>query len=181
MSDYNDDFFGAEFDLDVANLPDQGDARTFEPIPAGTVAQAMLTQMAAEISPQGYKQLAYKVQIIEGEFENRLIWGQLRLGSPNEAARAYAQRALDGILTALEGARGTRRTTNPEELLHLPMTITIGINEYNGKRRNEVKHWAPPGGAPAAAKKQTKIPAAAPAPAAAAPAGGAKKKAPWDR
>ncbi len=66
----------------------------FEPIPAGKY-QAVITDSEMKQTKSGtgsYLQLSF--QIIEGPYQNRLLWARLNLDNPNETARKIAQGEL---------------------------------------------------------------------------------------
>jgi hypothetical protein len=177
-----DDFFAVEFDVQTEEVETKP---SYDPIPDGTVASAMLVEFERDLARAGYRKMKYKVQITEGPYQGRFVWGGLNLGHPDERPRQIAQRDLRQLLDALAPQRGgSIQVRDPSELLHLPLQVKVKLSVQEGYApRNEVVKWMPAGDAPAASAaanpKQTKV-TSTPPPAAAAPAT-EKKKMPWER
>jgi hypothetical protein len=130
-------------------------AGDFEPIPAGKYA-AVITESEMKPTKAGtgsYLQLTF--QIIDGPFQNRLLWARLNLDNPNETARKIAQ----GELSAICRAVGVLAPKDSLELHNLPLSINVRCKKRadTGEIVNEVKGYskkespaAPAGGVPAA-------------------------------
>lgn len=138
-------------------------AGDFEPIPPGKYL-AVITESEMKPTKAGtghYLQLTF--QIIDGPFQNRLLWGRLNLDNPNDTARKIAQ----GELSAICRAVGVLAPNDSVELHNLPLVIHVRCKKRTDTNEivNEVKGYS---------KKETP-----PAPAHAAPA--AKSTPPWKR
>lgn len=72
------------------NANDVEPASEFEPIPAGRyLAVVVESEMKPTKAGTGnYLQLTF--QIIEGPFNNRLLWARLNIDNPNDTARKIA-------------------------------------------------------------------------------------------
>jgi hypothetical protein len=146
--------------FDANNVEPAGD---FEPIPAGKYL-AVITESEMKPTKAGtgnYLQLTF--QIIEGPFQNRLLWARLNLDNPNDTARKIAQ----GELSAICRAVGVLSPNDSVDLHNLPLVIHVRCKKRTDTNEivNEVKGYS---------KKETP-----PAPASAAPT--AKSTPPWKR
>ena len=76
--------------------------RDFEPIPAGKYL-AVITGVEMRCRPRPvhghYLQLTF--QVIEGEYQNRLLWTRLNLDNPNATAVQIARAELSAICRAV--------------------------------------------------------------------------------
>lgn len=130
-------------------------AGEFEPIPAGKYV-AVITESEMKPTNAGtgnYLQLT--LQILEGQYQNRLLWARLNLDNPNETARKIAQ----GELSAICRAVGVLAPNDSVELHNLPLMINVRCKKRadTGEIVNEVKGYskkespaAPSNDAPAA-------------------------------
>jgi len=130
-------------------------AGDFEPIPAGKYV-AVITESEMKPTKAGtgnYLQLT--IQIIEGPYQNRLLWARLNLDNPNETARKIAQ----GELSAICRAVNVLAPNDSLELHNLPLVINVRCKKRadTGEIVNEVKGYskkespaAPSNDAPAA-------------------------------
>jgi len=149
------------------DIPEQD---SFEPIPAGWYT-AMITDAEEKPTKSGngsYLQL--RLDVIQGEFENRVIFERLNLDNPNETAVQIAQRTLASICRAV----GIMQPKSSEDLKDTPIMVKVGIQPASGQYEasNSVKGYAPVDGAQNTAPAQSK-----PSSQKAAPAGNKK---PWE-
>ena len=123
----------------------------FTPIPVGDY-KAVITESEIKPTKAGDGQyLSLRVEIIEGEFQGRIIFVILNLWNPNPKAVEIANRELATIVAAVNkpGAQ------NSEELHNIPMTVKVGIQpgqgEYGPSNRikNYMAYAAAPIGSPA--------------------------------
>ena len=124
----------------------------FTPVPVGDY-KAVITESEVKETKAGDGQyLNLRIEIIEGEYQGRIIFVILNLWNPNPKAVEIANRELATIVAAVNkpGAQ------NSEELHNIPMTIKVGIQPGSGEYgpSNRIKNY---------------LPYAAPAPAQAAP------------
>jgi hypothetical protein len=123
--------------FDANNVEPSGD---FDPIPAGKYL-AVITESEMKPTKAGtghYLQLTF--QIIEGPFQNRLLWARLNLDNPNDTTRKIAQ----GELSAICRAVGVLAPNDSVELHNLPLVIHVRCKKRNdtGEIVNEVKGYA---------------------------------------
>ncbi len=121
-----------------------------EPIPAGKY-QAVITESEMKPTKAGtghYLQLTF--QVIEGEYENRLLWARLNLNNPNATAVEIARAELSAICRAV----GVMAPNDSTELHNLPLTISVKCRKRDdtGEITNEIKGYSP--------KEQTEVAAA---------------------
>lgn len=146
--------------FDANSVEPAGD---FEPIPAGKY-QAVITESELKATKAGtghYLQLTF--QVVEGPFQNRLLWARLNIDNANAQARKIAQ----GELSAICRAVGVLAPNDSVELHNLPLVIHVRCKKRTdtGEIVNELKGYS---------KKDSP-----PLPAAAAPA--ANSTPPWKR
>ncbi|MCR4415120.1 MAG: DUF669 domain-containing protein [Thermoguttaceae bacterium] len=136
--------------FDANNVEPAGD---FEPIPAGKYL-AVITESEMKPTKAGtgnYLQLTF--QIIEGPFQNRLLWARLNLDNPNDTARKIAQ----GELSAICRAVGVLAPNDSVELHNLPLVIHVRCKKRTDTNEivNEVKGYSKKETSPAPAAKST--------------------------
>ena len=93
----------------------------FDPIPAGKYL-AVITDSEIKPTKSGkgsYFELTF--QIIEGEFQNRLVWSRLNLNNPNQTAVQIARSELSSICRAV----GSMTPKDSAELHNLPLVINV--------------------------------------------------------
>lgn len=172
---------------DYQNAPLMDD---FTPIPVGDY-KAVITESEVKQTKAGDGQyLSLRVEIIEGEYQGRIIFVILNLWNPNPKAVEIANRELATIVAAV----GKPGAQNSEELHNIPMTIKVGLEQgkpwvdtsgvqHDGEPKNRIKNYLPYA-APAAAQSAPVQVQTKPAPTGAAtppinPATGAPYK-PWE-
>jgi hypothetical protein len=144
---------------------------SFEPIPIGeykVVITASEMKTASTGENNKYLQLTYEV--VEGEYEHRLLFDRLNLVNENAKAQEIAQRALSAICHAV----GVLHPKASEELHDKPFLVKVGIRPAKGEyaASNQVKGYSSIGGKTPEDKKATAAPAAGAA---------AKPKRPWEK
>lgn len=115
-------------------------AGEFEPIPAGKYL-AVITESDMQPTKSGdgqYLQLTF--QIIEGQYQGRLLWARLNLDNPNEVASRIAK----GQLSAICRAVGVMAPKDSVELHNLPLVIHVRCKkrEDTGEIVNEIKGYS---------------------------------------
>lgn len=113
----------------------------FTPIPVGDY-KAVITESEVKQTKAGDGQyLNMKVEIIEGEYQGRIIFVILNLWNPNPKAVEIANRELATIVAAV----GKPGAQNSEELHNIPMTIKVGIQPGQGEYgpSNRIKNYLP--------------------------------------
>ena len=112
----------------------------FEPIPAGKYL-AVITDSEMKYNKAGTGSLLQLTfQIIEGEYQNRLIWTRLNLDNPNAVAVQIARADLSAICRAV----GVLSPRDSVELHNLPLVIHVRCKKRNdtGDIFNEIKGFA---------------------------------------
>jgi hypothetical protein len=126
----------------------------FEPIPAGKYL-AVITESEMKANKAGTGSLLQLTfQVIEGEYQNRLLWARLNLDHPNAVAVQIARADLSAICRAV----GVLAPKDSVELHNLPLVIHVRCKKRSdtGEITNEIKGYS---------KKDQPPPAAGAAPA----------------
>ena len=136
---------------------------SYEPIPAGWY-RAIIS--ASEIKPtrDGYGEyLSLTLQVIEGQYANRLVFARLNLKNANEKAVDIARKDLAAICRAV----GVMSPRSSEELHDKPLMIKVKVRPASGEYEasNDIGGYKAVEGAnlTPAPKPQTPTPAATPA------------------
>jgi hypothetical protein len=137
-------------DLEGFDASDVEPNRGFDPIPAGKYS-AVITNSEMKRTKAGtghYLQLTF--QVIEGDYNNRLVWTRLHLDNPNATAVQIARAQLSAICWAV----GVLKPKDSTDLHNLPLLIDVRCRkrEDTGEITNEIKGYAkdapaPPAGA----------------------------------
>lgn len=115
-------------------------ATDFEPIPAGKYL-AVITDSEMKPTKSGngnYLELTF--QIVDGPYENRLLWSRLNLDNPNALAVQIAR----GELSAICRAVGVMQPKDSIEFHNLPLLVTVKCKkrEDTGDIVNEIRGYA---------------------------------------
>ena len=122
------------------NANDVEPASEFDPIPAGHY-QAVVVDSEMKPTKAGtgnYLQLTF--QIIEGPFNNRMLWARLNLDNANDTARKIAQSELSALCRAV----GVLAPNDSVELHNLPLVIHVKVKRRNdtGDLQNEIRGYS---------------------------------------
>ncbi|MBN2448153.1 MAG: DUF669 domain-containing protein [Phycisphaerae bacterium] len=112
----------------------------FEPIPAGKYL-AVITESEMKATKSGVGQyLQFTFQVIEGEYQGRLVWARLNLDNPNATTVKIARAELSAICRAV----GVLAPKDSVELHNLPLVITVGHKKRadNDELVNVLKAYA---------------------------------------
>ena len=130
------------------NAYDVEPASEYTPLPNGQYA-AVISESEVKAAKTGNgRYLGLTFVIIEGEYANRKVWTRLNIVNKNPDA----QRIANGHLSSICRAVGVMRPGDSSELHNLPLKITVVCKprgDGNGLT-NDVTHFAPVDGAPAA-------------------------------
>ena len=132
---------------------------SFDPIPAGWY-KAIISN--SEMKPTEY--LSLTLQVIEGQYENRLVFARLNLKNANDKAVDIARKDLAAICRAV----GVMSPQASEELHDKPLMIKVKVRPASGdyEASNDIGGYKAVEGAnltpapKAASKPQTPPPAA---------------------
>lgn len=167
-----------QFDqTEIAQAQKGGD---FAPIPAGTyIAQINRSEIKSTKAGTG-SYLSLGFQIVEGEYEGRMIFQNITLANPNQVAAQIGREQL----AQLAGACGIYQLGDSQELHGIPMQIRVGIEvDKTGQyepSNNIKKFMALQGQAPSVQAPVQQQPQQGFAPQQAPVTQGAKRQ-PWER
>ena len=137
---------------------------SFDPIPAGWY-QAIISNSEMKATRDGYGEyLSLTLQIIDGQYENRLVFARLNLKNANDKAVDIARKDLAAICRAV----GVMSPKSSEELHDKPLMIKVKVRPASGdyEASNDIGGYKAVEGAnltpapKAASKPQTPPPAA---------------------
>lgn len=136
---------------------------SYDPIPAGWY-QAIISSSEMKPTRDGYGEyLSLTLQVIEGQYANRLVFARLNLKNANDKAVDIAKKDLAAICRAV----GVMSPQSSEELHDKPLMIKVKIRPAQGEYEasNDVGGYKAVEGAnlTPAPKTQTPPPAATPA------------------
>ena len=137
---------------------------SFDPIPAGWYT-AIISASELKATRDGYGEyLSLTLQIIDGQYENRLVFARLNLKNANDKAVDIARKDLAAICRAV----GVMSPQASEELHDIPLMIKVKVRPASGEYEasNDIGGYKAVEGAnltpapKAASKPQTPPPAA---------------------
>lgn len=118
-------------------------AADFTPIPVGDYVAIISESDLKDTKSGSGKFLQLKFQIVEGEYQGRIIFDNLNIMNSNDTAQKIAQQALAAICKAV----GVLTPSDSSELHDKPMTIRVGIRPAKGDyaESNNIKSYKPLG------------------------------------
>lgn len=136
---------------------------SFDPIPAGWYT-AIISNSEMKATRDGYGEyLSLTLQIIEGQYENRLVFARLNLKNANEKSVDIARKDLAAICRAV----GVMSPQASEELHDKPLMIKVKVRPASGdyEASNDIGGYKAVEGAnlTPAPKPQTPVTPSAPA------------------
>ena len=139
---------------------------TYEPLPADWYKCVITDTEEKPNSKRTGSYLELKIEVIDGQYQGRLVFERLNLKNPNTTAVEIAQRSLSSICRAI----GVNSPKDSADLRDKPMMVKLAVKPADGQygASNEVKGYDAVDGA-----------TAAPAPAAAATASAGVNTPPW--
>ncbi|MCK9327694.1 MAG: DUF669 domain-containing protein [Bacteroidales bacterium] len=143
----------------------------FEPLPAGEYKAIIVASEMKRTKDGNGRYLMLSLQVIDGEYANRIVFDRLNLDNPNTQAVRIAQAGLASICRAV----GVMTPRDSAELHDKPLIAVLSVQPAteNFGASNRVKGYKPLTGTSAQASLTAK-PAAQSAP----PKAGGKK--PWE-
>ncbi len=122
--------------FDASNVEPAND---FNPIPAGKYL-AVITGSEIKPTKDGsgeYLELTF--QILEGDYQNRLLWARLSLSHPKDIVSRIARSQLADICKAV----GILKPNDSAELHNLPLLIDVRLQKRKdtGDIVNEIKKY----------------------------------------
>lgn len=112
---------------------------SFEPIPAGWY-KVMITASEMKETKRGDGQyLQLRLDIIDGEYENRVLFDRLNINNANRTAVDIANRALSAICHAV----GVLQPQDSQELHDIPFEVKVTVKPASGEfeASNEVRGY----------------------------------------
>jgi hypothetical protein len=112
----------------------------FTPIPAGEYQAIIVeSEMKATKDRQG-KYLQLKLQILNGQHQNRTLFDRLNLFNKNDTAVQIAKGTLSSICRAIN----VMTPNDSAELHNKPLVIVVKVkSDQNGNPQNEIKGYKP--------------------------------------
>ena len=102
---------------------------SYEPIPAGWYT-AIISSSEMKATRDGYGEyLSLTLQVIEGQYENRLVFARLNLKNANDKAVDIARKDLAAICRAV----GVMSPQASEELHDKPLMIKVKVRAAQGE------------------------------------------------
>jgi len=131
--------FTGNYSFDENAKPDE-----FELIPAGTYTAQIIDADRQRISSQrDYGEcLVLQWQIMEGDYEGRLVWQRLNLWGQNMRNNDKVISIANSQFAAVREATGELTPRNTDELLYIPCLIKVAVTQDKNKEydpRNEIK------------------------------------------
>ena len=134
---------------------------SFDPIPAGWYT-AIISASEMKATRDGYGEyLSLTLQVIDGQYENRLVFARLNLKNANDKAVAIAHKDLAAICRAV----GVMSPQASEELHDIPLMIKVKVRAAQGEYEasNDIGGYKAVEGADLTPAPKTPPPAATPA------------------
>ena len=113
-------------------------AGTFAAIPAGNY-EIIITDSQLKPTKAGTGQyLELKIQILNGPYQNRMLWDRLNINNPSEKAVQIAR----GTLSAICRAVGVMTPKDSTELHNKPLSCSVKITrDQNDNPQNDVRGY----------------------------------------
>ena len=121
---------------------------TYEPLPADWYKCVITDTEEKPTKAQTGSYLELKIEVIDGQYQGRLVFERLNLKNPNPTAVEIAQRSLSSICRAI----GVNSPKDSAELRDKPMMVKLAVKPADGQygASNEVKGYDAVDGATAA-------------------------------
>jgi len=133
-----------ELNFDSTRIqPSQG-GNDFAAIPKGEYL-VQIDETEEKISNAGHKYLNIKLQVIDGQYKNRILWDIVNLWHPKENVKDIAQQTMASICRATN----TLKPSTSEELHHKPLRVSVSL-EFDSQYgdQNRIKSYMPHGSKP---------------------------------
>ena len=122
--------------MDDADLPEEKE-RNFDPVPVGEYACVVTKCKLGENSKKNGSVISMEYQIIDGEFENRLVWDYLNVLNPNPKAQEIGNRRVRDLSKAMG-----KDLLDTDDFINEIVTLSLGISPETEKYKasNTVKY-----------------------------------------
>lgn len=129
----------------MADLGGQFDAQSvdplgdYQPLPAGEYRCVIVKSEWKPTKSGNGRFIEFGFQVVDGEYQGRMVFDRLNLENPNQQAVNIARSALSSICRAV-GKLSPRDTA---ELHDVPLMVKVAVRkrEDNGEPSNEVKGY----------------------------------------
>lgn len=146
------------------NVEEESKNAGFDALPAGEYVVVITAAELKTNANNAGEHVSITAQVIEGDFENRLLFHNFNVQNANPTAEKIGR----GELSCLCKALGITAPTDTDELKDIPFRVKVAIDRKD-PTRNQMKAFLSADAATTAAveeKKEVEKPAAKPAPAA---------------
>ena len=115
----------------------------YEPLPGGKYLVAITKSAIKPAKKGGGEYLEFALTVLEGEYQNRVLWARLNLKNASDIAVKIARAELSAICRAV----GVMTPKDSTDLHNLPLVVTVRLTERkdNGELTNEIKGYEPKG------------------------------------
>ena len=99
-----------------------------------------ISETEEKISEAGNKYLKIHLQVLEGDYKNRILWDIVNLWHPKDNVREIAEQTMKSICNAVN----VLKPEIPQEIYHKPLraSITVEDDSQYGEQ-NRVKKYLP--------------------------------------
>lgn len=110
----------------------------YQPLPAGKY-KAVITESESKPTAKGGEYLKLTVEIIEGQYKGRKVFGNLNLKNANPEAEKIARISLADICRAV----GVTHPRDSSELHNKPLVVKLAIKPETAEypAGNDIKGW----------------------------------------
>ena len=110
-----------------------------------------ISETEEKISEAGNKYLKIHLQVLEGDYKNRILWDIVNLWHPKDNVREIAEQTMKSICNAVN----VLKPEIPQEIYHKPLraSITVEDDSQYGEQ-NRVKKYLPANAPVGDTKKQ---------------------------
>ena len=120
----------------------------YQPLPAGWYKCVITNTEEKPTKAQTGSYLELKIEVIEGDYQGRLVFDRLNLKNPNPTAVEIAQRSLSSICRSID-------VPNPKDSIELrdkPLMVKLAVKPADGQygASNDIKEYSAANGATAA-------------------------------
>jgi len=99
-----------------------------------------ISETEEKISGAGNKYLKLHLQILEGDYKNRILWDIVNLWHPKDNVREIAEQTMKSICNAVN----VLKPEHPEELHHKPLRVSVSLEDDSQYgEQNRVKKYLP--------------------------------------
>lgn len=126
-------------DLGGFNAAEVAPMEERSPLPAGEYRCVAVKSQKKPTSSGTGSYIEFTFQVVEGEYQGRMVWARLNLENPNQQAVEIARRELSSICRAV----GVLIPQSTEELHDKPLIVKVAVKKRadTGDPTNEIKGY----------------------------------------